>query len=103
MPRTNGTAATTSVLECCAPNAATRPATSGAKSTDAPIVATHPPRTAPHEVAAGRTRTPRSVMTDSFREEEKSAMTPCNLSAAGRATAKRGLRALLLLVRVPGQ
>src|SRR5687767_1778267 len=39
------------------PGTTRRPATMGAKMTDAPMVATQPPSTAPHAVAAGRETT----------------------------------------------
>src|SRR5713101_5374667 len=51
-PRITGTASARSVGLCGPPTAARSPATSGARITDAPIVASHPPRTAPHAVAA---------------------------------------------------
>src|SRR5688500_5116240 len=48
------------------PGTTRRPATMGAKMTDAPMVATQPPSTAPHAVAAGRETTFEYATTPSY-------------------------------------
>src|SRR5438552_13917093 len=53
------------------PGTTRRPATTGAKMTDAPMVATQPPRTAPHEVAAGRIARSEFAMTDLLGRAER--------------------------------
>jgi len=73
IPRTTGTASASWFAPFGAPTAATRPATTGAKITDAPIVAIQPPRTAPQDVAAGRTTTPLSTMTVSLLSMDREA------------------------------
>src|SRR5439155_22012916 len=55
------------------PGTTRRPATTGAKMTEAPMVATQPPRTAPHEVAAGRIAKSEFAMTTSFDASERRA------------------------------
>src|SRR5690348_4834613 len=91
MPSTTGTAISRS--PCCPPIAATRPATSGAKITDAPIVATQPPSTDPHDVAGARTILGFAIDPLSF-QREKARWRSCKTCSYGSESGRLGERCL---------
>src|SRR2546428_12237223 len=71
-----------------------RPATSGAITTDAPMVASHPPMTAPQAVAAGRTVVISFAIVPLLSMETDSRWRPCKTRAYGLGRERLGERRL---------
>src|SRR5437867_9597552 len=71
-----------------------RPATSGAITTDAPMVASHPPMTAPQAVAAGRTVVISFAIVPLLAMETDSRWRPCKTRAYGLGREQLGERRL---------